>query len=298
MVQTGLAENCSDNVLALTDFWASRDYSAKTKVAFATDLQNFARWFQQANAENLILARVTTADVSAYRDHLRTEGKAVTTVNRRLNAIRAYMTWAVEQGLIATNPAKKVKELKRQPLAPKGLDKVQVRKLVRESELRRDHLAHAVFSFLAFTGARASDLIGVALGDLTLSERTGKVVFRNGKGGKERTVPLPASARSAIRDWLKHRPQSESKCLFITRRGEGVSDRWLRGICSRYSMICGFDFSPHTLRHSYARRFLEASTNDLVSLMAILGHESIQTTSRYALRNESQLAEAAENLAF
>lgn len=298
MVQTGLAENYADNVFALGDFFASRDYSAKTRIAFATDLQNFARWFQQANAERFELGRVTAADVSAYRDFLRADGKAVATVNRRLNALRSYLGWAVEQGLMAVNPATKVKELKRQPLAPKGLDRAQVRKLLRESELRRDHLAHSLFSFLAFTGCRASDLIGVMLNDLTLNERTGKVVFRNGKGGKERTVPLPAPARGAIRDWLQHRPQAESKSLFVTRKGEVISDRWLRGICSRYSMICGFDFSPHTLRHSYAKNFLEASSNDLVSLMAVLGHESIQTTSRYALRNESQLAEAAEKLAF
>jgi len=255
-------------------------------------------WFQQANAESLNIARVTTADVSAYRDHLRSEGKAVATVNRRLNAIRACFAWAVDQGLVSSNPASKVKELKRQPLAPKGLDRAQVRKLLRESELRRDHLAHALFSFLAFTGCRASDLIGVNHNDLTLTERTGKVVFKNGKGGKERTVPLPAPARGAVREWLQRRPQTESKTLFITRRGQGISDRWLRGICARYSRICGFSFSPHTLRHSYAKSFLESSSNDLVGLMAILGHENIQTTARYSLRSEAQLAEAAEKVAF
>ena len=297
-METTSAEKCSDNVFAISDFLASRDYSAKTKIAFANDLQNFASWFQKANNEDFNLGRVTGADIASYRDHLRNDGKAVATVNRRLNAIRAYMAWAVEQGLISSDPASKVKELKRQPLAPKGLDRTQVRKLLRESELRRDHLAHALFSFLAFSGARASDLIGVNLNDLTLTERKGKVVFRNGKGGKERTVPLPAPARGALRDWLQRRPQTQSKALFVTRRGEGISDRWLRGICSRYTKICGFHFSPHTLRHSYAKTFLEGSSNDLVSLMSILGHENIQTTARYSLRSESQLAEAAEKVAF
>lgn len=297
-METTSAEKCSDNVFEIGGFLSSRDYSAKTKIAFATDLQNFARWFQKANNEDFNLGRVTGADIASYRDHLRNDGKAVATVNRRLNALRSYLAWAVEQGLISSNPASKVKELKRQPLAPKGLDRTQIRKLLRESELRQDHLAHALFSFLAFTGCRASDLIGVTLKDLNLTERTGKVVFRNGKGSKERTVPLPAPARGAIRDWLQHRTQTDSKTLFVTRRGEGISDRWLRGICARYSRICGFDFSPHTLRHSYAKSFLESSSNDLVSLMTILGHENIQTTARYSLRSEAQLAEAAEKVAF
>jgi integrase/recombinase XerC len=298
MIEATSAEKCSDNVLVIGDFLACRDYSPKTKIAFACDLQNFFSWFRKANDEDFSFGRVTTADVSSFRDHLRAEGKAVATVNRRLNAIRAYMAWAVEEGLISSNPASKVKELKRQPLAPKGLDRTQVRKLLRESELRRDHLAHALFSFLTFTGCRASDLIGLNVNDLTFTERTGKVVFRNGKGGKERIVPLPAPARGAVREWLQRRPQTQSKALFVTRRGEGISDRWLRGICSRYTKICGFHFSPHTLRHSYAKSFLESSSNDLVSLMTILGHESIQTTARYSLRSESQLAEAAEKVAF
>ena len=289
-------ENNADNVPGLGVFLSDRDYSPNTRIAFANDVRGFANWFIQANAEAFALGRVTSADVASYRDHLRIEGKAIATINRRLNALRAYLAWAVEQGMLPSNPAAKVKELRRQPLAPKGLDRTQVRKILRESELRRDYLANALFSFLAFTGARASDLLVVKLGDLTLTERTGKVVFRHGKGGKERMVPLPAPARSAVREWLQHRPGAQSSALFVTRRGEGLSSRWLRAICSRYSMICGFEFSPHTLRHSYAKAFLESSSNDLVSLMAILGHESIQTTARYSLRSEAQLAEAAERM--
>jgi site-specific recombinase XerD len=297
-IQIASGEITADNVLGFADFFGTTDYSTRTRIAFATDLQGFARWFEGANGEGFDPRRVTVADVASYRDHLRVEGKAVATVNRRLNAIRAYLAWAVGEGLLPTNPGTKVKELKRQALAPKGLERAQVRKILRESELRRDHLAHALFSFLAFTGCRASDLVGVRINDLALTERTGKVVFRNGKGGKERTVPLPAPARGAIREWLKCRPQTESPALFVTRLGGGLSDRWLRGICEKYAKICGFDFSPHTLRHSYAKSFLESSSNDLVSLMTILGHESIQTTARYALRSEAQLAEAAEKIVF
>ncbi len=103
-----------------------------TRRAFATDLRKFTRWFAQANKEPFKITRVTTGDVSNFRDHLRRDrGQDVSTVNRRLVAIRSFFNWLVEEGQLTTNPARKVKELKRQALAPKGLDRPQVCRLFR-----------------------------------------------------------------------------------------------------------------------------------------------------------------------
>jgi site-specific recombinase XerD len=74
----------------------------------------------------------------------------------------------IDQGHVASNPAKKVKELKRQALAPKGLDRSQVRRLLRKVELRQDVRAGAVFSTLLYTGCRVSDLVNLELHDLLL----------------------------------------------------------------------------------------------------------------------------------
>ena len=93
----------------------------------------------QANKEPFRIGRVTTRDVSDFRDHLRRDkGQATATVNRALVTVRRFLSWLVEEGHLTANPAKKVKELKRQQLAPKGLDRSQVRKLLREVELRGD----------------------------------------------------------------------------------------------------------------------------------------------------------------
>ena len=71
----------------------------------------------------------------------------------------------------------------------------QVRRLLREVELREDIRAAAIFALMLYTGARVSDLVQLELADLMLSERTGTVVFRFGKGNKQRSVPLPLLAR-------------------------------------------------------------------------------------------------------
>ena len=78
-------------------------------------------------------------------------------------------------------------------LAPKGLDRSQVRQLLREVELREDIRAAAIFSLFLYTGSRVSDLVQLELADLMLSERTGTVVFRFGKGNKQRSVPLAST---------------------------------------------------------------------------------------------------------
>jgi site-specific recombinase XerD len=123
-----------------------------------------------------------TRDVADFRDQLRRDrGQAVATVNRAVVAIRRYFGWLADCGHVSANPALGgVRELKRQPLAPKGLDHSQVRKLLREVELRQDVRANAVFHLLLYTGCRVVDLVALELGDLMLGERSGTVVFRLG----------------------------------------------------------------------------------------------------------------------
>lgn len=282
----------------LDQFLGCHDFAVGTRRLVVHDVRQFASWFASSNKEPFVVGRVTVRDVVDFRDHLRREKQqAVATVNRSLVLLRRFFGWLVDQGHASANPAKPVKEIKRQALAPKGLDRSQVRKLLREVELRQDTRSTAIFNLFLFTGCRVGDLVGLELTDLMISERSGSVVFRNGKGNKQRSVPLPLIARRALQSWLESRPPVASANVFVGERGT-LTDRGVRNLCDKYSAICGFKLHPHLLRHTMAHQFLADNQNDLVSLAQILGHENLNTTVRYTKRTQAQLGEASDRLSY
>ena len=160
-----------------------------------------------------------------------------------------------------------------------------------------------IFSLILYTGARLTDVCLLELSDTTIMERSGTVIYRHGKGSKQRVVPLPLQARKALSDYLQSRPPVETQRIFIGERGE-LNKRGIQAIFEKYRALTGIEnLHCHVLRHTFAHNFLEKKENggaegNLVQLASILGHESLNTVRIYTTNTVQQLADTTERLTY
>jgi site-specific recombinase XerD len=129
------------------------------------------------------------------------------------------------------------------------------------------------------------------MGDFQISERKGNVLVQNGKGGKQRTIPLNADARKALAEWLTVRPNNGSDFLWVAVEadGEGLSGRAVQRILQRYSKDAGLsELTPHMCRHTFAKNLVNQGVG-LEKVASLLGHASLNTTRLYISPDEHDL---------
>ncbi len=285
--------------IEVEQYLAEKDFSSHTIRAVKSDLAKLVVWFEQANGERFDLKRITVRDVADFREHLQSvRRQSIATVNRALVSIRAFLGFLVKSGALpGGNPAESVKQLRRMVTVPRGLTVAQVRKVMREVELRHDLRSAAVLGLMLHAGLRVSEFVGLELGDAEINRRSGQVVIRRGKGNKQRIVPLSVEARRLLSAYLECRPPVDSEAVFVGERGP-LTDDGVRAICNKYSAVSGFKFTPHVLRHTFAHRYLRQTNNDLVGLAQILGHENLNTTAIYTKRNQDDLQNSVDLMCY
>lgn len=253
--------------------------------------------------EALVDQHVRDYAVRDYRRHMLAEAKlAVSTVETSLSAIASFFDW---QGLgrpavTRTVPPRSL---------PKALDDAELRRVLRNAE-RRGPRDHALVATLFYTAVRVSEAAALDVDDLYLTDRTGRVDVRHGKGGRPRGLPVPAEARGPIRGWLTarqaqldRRPPAgtqittggERDPLFLSRTGSRLSVRRMQSTLADISADTGTQLTPHVLRHTFARTFLDRG-GDVGALQEMLGHRQLASTQVYTRPPASRLEELVERV--
>ena len=246
---------------------------------YGMDLAQFAGEFPAPPDRWTVLA------LRGWLAELHTLRLSPVTIRRKIAALRSFFQYLLKLGLVEFNPAK----LLRTPKVPKTLPRVmsedtannlidQVGGTTLEKPFpERDR---ALFEILYGCGLRISELCGLDLPDLDLSENW---MLVRGKGRKERQVPMGASAVAALQRYLEIRsPQPDERGVFLNYRGKRLTSRGAYGIVAFYGRWFTGDPSihPHSFRHAYATHLLTDGA-DLRAIQELLGHAQLSTTQKY-----------------
>ncbi|HEV7362751.1 MAG TPA: site-specific tyrosine recombinase XerD [Solirubrobacteraceae bacterium] len=266
-----------------------RGLSRNTLEAYRTDLQQFGVWLDEHGHSAL---EVTHTQLTEFIGQLGTgergKGKAVApaTVQRKVACLRSFYRHLRREEMLEHDPTAELRAPRSAHKLPQVLSRAEVKRLLdapRGTEPRslRDR---ALLELMYACGLRASEAIGLDVADVDLEDG---VLRAQGKGSKERLVPVGRTAVSAVRVYVERgRPRlvgdrAETR-LFVNSRGTGLTRQGLYKIVQRHAASAGLAgrMSPHTLRHTFATHLL-AGGCDLRSVQEMLGHADIATTQIY-----------------
>jgi integrase/recombinase XerD len=286
----------TDDVEAFKHFIRSeRGLAGNTLLAYGRDLNRFAGWVAGGGLSDYL--NPSLRDLSHYLDYLKEEGLAPASMARHLVALKVFYRFLRLEERSTQGTVDLLASPTLWARIPQVLSPDQVTKLLAAPQsVDRYYLRdRALLETLYAAGCRASEIVDLTLADLHLD---GAFCKCQGKGGKQRIVPLGRPAVNALRVYLKElRPKlvavaSEVSRVFVSRGGKALSRETVWVLVKKYVRRTGLNakVSPHTLRHSFATHLLSGGA-DLRTVQELLGHASIQTTQRYTHVDRERLRE-------
>jgi len=263
----------------------SHQKSPATLRAYGSDLRAFRDWLRTLGRA---VEQTTRFELRRYLVELEQQGLAATSVQRKLASLRGLFAHLQEQGLITKDPARLLKGPKAPARIPRFLTTAEVDQLLAQPfddspQGRRDQ---AILEVLYSTGCRVAECAGMKLADLDLDEGIVRVL---GKGSKQRIALLGEPAVAAVRAWLPARAhllrdarRSDPGALWLNRFGRALSSRWVFATVVARAKQAGLaaPLTPHGLRHSFATHLLDRGA-DLRTVQELLGHARLVTTEIY-----------------
>ena len=283
-----------------------RGLAANTLSSYRRDLRRYADFLAAREVDSL--ERVDEATVTEFLLHLRDGDPdhpplSSTSAARTIVAVRGLHRFAVSDGLTSHDPAAGVKPPQPAKRLPKALPLSDVEAILEAAGEPGTPLAlrdRALLEVLYGTGARISEAVGLDVDDVdTLAADGAATVLLQGKGGKQRLVPVGSFALEAVDAYLvRARPELEQAgggsrgALFLNSRGGRLSRQSAWAVLQRAAERAGVtrDVSPHTLRHSFATHLLDGGA-DVRVVQELLGHASVTTTQVYTLVTVDNLRE-------
>lgn len=246
---------------------------------------------------------LSSKNISDYIQKLNLKHYAPSTQARKISAVRAFCRFLYSEKIINNNPCSNISSPKQEKPLPKFLTQKQIMRLIFQANNHQNasfRRLGTMISLMFACGLRVSEIVNLPVTSINTKKNE---VWINGKGNKERIVPISTSAVNALDEYLAIRDSfiangKTSPWLFpskISTSGHITRDSFFKAL-KKLSVECGINpclISPHTLRHSFATHLINHDA-DLRSVQKMLGHESIATTEIYTHITSEKLIETVQ----
>ena len=260
-----------------------KNYSFDTQVSYEEDLTEFLGF---CNYHKLSYLDITYKDAKKYLLYLYEERKEkATTVSRKISSIRSFYRYLSNMRVIDNSAFSLLVLPKKEKRLPKFFEYNELKEMFQVPDCssvlgQRDAL---ILEMLYATGVRVSELVGIKLEDISLSNKMIRIL---GKGNKMRIVYFNDITFKRLKYYLENGRTTmnvkNSSYLFLNRRGGKLTTRRVEQILEEIIEKTSITkhISPHMIRHSFATHLLNEGC-DLLSVQQLLGHESLSATSVY-----------------
>ncbi len=267
--------------------------SKNTILSYQRDLHKFFAYLEDARVKDI--KKVNNTNLNSYVLLMEKENFAASTVSRNIATLKAFFNYLFKQGIVAQDPAERLKAPKIEKKMPGILTVEEVTLLLNQpsGSSNKEIRDKAMLELLYATGIRVSELISLTMDDINMTSG----YIRVNEGSRERIIPFGSVARQSLKNYLKNAragmiATENEKVLFTNCSGQPMSRQGFWKVLKQYAKRAGIeeDITPHTLRHSFAAHLVENGA-DLHSVQEMLGHSDVSTTQIYAKLTSNRIKE-------
>jgi len=255
------------------EYLKDKKRSPSTILAYRADLEQMIFYLNQKN--KALPSGVNSADIEGFRDGLLNKKYTPKSVSRKLNAVKTFFRYLVDEKVINRDPSTTVSHPKIESTLPKFLSAIEYRAL--RDVVRNDVRIATIVELILQTGLRISEVANLK----QTNYKNGILHIDAYATLEARDIPLNSPARNTLDKYIKERPKTDSPYIFVSKNGKPLAIRNIRAAVDRYFQKAEIGgYTVNDLRTTFIVQNLKAGV-DLVFLSHISGHKRLSTTERY-----------------